>query len=391
MDTNLKLKFDKTKMSMLKYAKKKNPFKRSHAKRHTQVQAPVESEEEETISRSLSDLSLIQTKSSSKTRRTAQGSQAKSPVILPFLMPTREGLSPTSAPTTPLRTVSSTGPPPEPPPKPPRLKKRTKPKERDPLADKESAQPLLGLEEGEEKLDFTCDFKDFIEEINRSYGLLSVENRSVSTGDLSKIHFNGDVPEVGPEDTENQSPNTKPKFKRTASLKTSPDSSPLVTAVKVPSKSASSSPLNLKRHSSFSTRGDLMRVVHSSPDQSRPRPPAKSSPKQDRTETSNTLLDAPQIRMAKRLSNIESDSSSSLDEIVNENSISLKMVSESDTISQSQDSLLASDISHKDVKMSDTSSLVVGSPTHSEVSEERPLPEEPLTMPYDMSPDLVSH
>ena len=374
------------KLNVIKFAKKKI---RKVGRSHNMPSGELQDSDEEALSKSMLELSKLD--SPSKTSKHPTHSMH----TLPMLESKTRFAS--SVPTTPVRDrlTPVSRPSPIPPPKPPRAKKRVKSMEKDPLCEAESAAPLLGSE-GEDKPDSLCDFSDLLEEFDRSCRMLS-DTRSVSTGDLSNI---GDI-NIGLPAMPAQS--TSPRRSRTASKRLgskpdSPDSSPLANSMRC-SKSAQNSPGELKqRSSSFTSSSEVRRLFKTSPRQQ----PRLVPPRPFDAAVQNGSASPKEITAAKRLSSIASDSGSSeepcsqdltLRDVPDQPSrdLSLRDLYVDIVELPDQEVELRDDVSHDSHShVTKEGNQLPASPSQSEIStDDRPLPEEPVTMPFDRDPDMV--
>lgn len=373
------------KLNVIKFAKKKmRKVGRSHDMPHS---GELQDSDEEALSKSMLELSKLD--SPSKTSK----HPAHSTQTLPMLENKTRFAS--SVPTTPVRErlTPVSRPSPIPPPKPPRAKKRVKSMEKDPLYEPESAAPLLGSE-GEDKPDSLCDFSDLLEEFDRSCRMLS-DTRSVSTGDLSNIgDINIGMPAMGAHSTSPRRSRTANK--RLGSKPDSPDSSPLANSMRS-SKFTQSSPGELKqRSSSFTSSSDMRKVFKTSPRQQ-----PRLVPPRPLDAVQNGSASPKEIRAAKRLSSIASDSGSSeepcsqdltprndLDQPTRD--LSLQDLHVDIVELPEQEVELQDDVSQDSSHIAKEGNLLPASPSQSEIStDERPLPEEPVSMPFDRDPDIV--
>ena len=380
-----KLHVQSLKKSVWKYAKKKNPFK-SHGQDHQ----AAGSDEEDSIPSSVVDPVSGHGKSSQPGKSSKHA--LKSWGLTMSLSSLRLSNKAKAVSKNPL------DPPPEPPPKPPRTHKRVRSMEKDPLNDQETAEPLLKSEES--SMSFNCELKDFLEEFDRRLG----ENRSASVGDLTRVEQTVEGKSQQEPPPLKPKPSISPKIYRAGSFPNSPKLSISVRE----SKSANTSPVCPKKSSHAPILSDLLNKS-SSPHQKISLPtlttPSKDfykGPLKATPDSSPQLGSASgkhdNIRAARKLSDIESDSSSSKEELgrISVGDVSIGQVStdgqESSKLNDLQRDIQIDVPNGPLIKDSDSSiNEVIGSPTHSEMStEDRPLPDEPVIMPYDLSPDLVS-
>ena len=397
MHSRPKLDMHSLKKSVVKYAKKKNPFRHKPQEQSNHV---VESDEDDTFSNSVSGLSCEQ-EGSSSSGKTSSRRSLKSWGLTASLSSLRisnfshKSKSHLQGPPTP---ELPRGPPPDPPPKPPRTKKRIKAMEKDPLNDEETSEPLLASHDS--SMDF--EFKDFLEEFDRRLG-----DRSVSVGDLTRMNQSS-LETSTPDVIKVKKKASSTHVVRTGSFPSSPK-----TAISTRgSKSVSSSPVCIKKTGTAPILSDLLSKT--SPPLYRISVTSSTPPSVERTKgpLKATPDSSPQlrggvshhggIRAARKLSDIDSDSSSSHEDLAHisvEESDDLGRISVGDvSIGElstdghpKPNGIHDNSPNSKQVETSDSFvKEVIGSPTHSEISnEDRPLPDEPVTMPYDASPDLV--
>jgi Arf-GAP/coiled-coil/ANK repeat/PH domain-containing protein len=396
MHSRPKLDMHSLKKSVVKYAKKKNPFRHKPQEQSNHV---VESDEDDTFSNSVSGLSCEQ-EGSSSSGKTSSRRSLKSWGLTASLSSLRisnfshKSKSHLQGPPTP---ELPRGPPPDPPPKPPRTKKRIKAMEKDPLNDEETSEPLLASHDS--SMDF--EFKDFLEEFDRRLG-----DRSVSVGDLTRMNQSS-LETSTPDVIKVKKKASSTHVVRTGSFPSSPK-----TAISTRgSKSVSSSPVCIKKTGTAPILSDLLSKT--SPPLYRISVTSSTPPSVERTKgpLKATPDSSPQlrggvshhggIRAARKLSDIDSDSSSSHEDLAHisvEESDDLGRISVGDvSIGElstdghpKPNGIHDNSPNSKQVETSDSFvKEVIGSPTHSEISnEDRPLPDEPVTMPYDASPDL---
>ena len=371
------------KFNVIKYAKKKIK-KAGRSQGIPSVE--LHDSDEEGLSKSMLELSKLDSPT--------KASQRPSYATHTLPMPGSKNSQPSSLPSTPVRArlLSASHPSPTAPPKPPRSKKRVKSMEKDPLCDTESAAPLLGGD-AEDKADSFCDFSDLLEEFDRSCRLLS-DTRSVSTGDLTTVSEINVGMSAMPTHPSSPMRSRTASHKQTGSNLSSSDTSPLASSMRA-SKSAQNSPGEVKqRSSSFTSTSEVLKGLKGSPRQQPRLVPRPVDTVQNGTASPD------EIRAAKRLSNIASDSESSMEQPSQDvtprdfsdqplRDLSLRdlrvdIAEQPDGETESHD-----DVSH-DSHMAKEGDQLPTSPSQSELSaEERPLPEEPVTMPFDRDPDIV--